>query len=57
MQELIVIVLFLGALFYIGKLLYSSFFQKNTGSACAKGCGSCSAIDVAKIEAEIKQKL
>ena len=48
-QEVIVCLLFVLALVYVGRLLYNSF--RPGKSACAKGCGSCSALDVDKLEA------
>jgi hypothetical protein len=54
MQELAVLFLFLVALVMIGHSFYKTFNQKK---GCAKGCGSCSAIDITKIEAEISKKL
>ena len=48
-QEVIVCLLFIMALAYVGRLLYSSF--RPGKSSCAKGCGSCSALDVDKLEA------
>lgn len=52
-QEVLVGIVFAGALFYVGRLIYKNFQSK---SACATGCGKCGAIDVKKIEAQIKQK-
>lgn len=54
MQELAVLALFLVAVAMIGRSFYKTFNQKE---GCAKGCGSCSAIDIAKIEKEITNKL
>jgi hypothetical protein len=45
-QLIIIIILFLGALYYIGKLVYSSLKAKN---GCASGCGKCG-VDFSKIE-------
>lgn len=53
LQQLLVGLLFTGALVYLGRLLYLSFKAKSGG--CASGCGKCGAIDVAKIEAEIRK--
>ncbi len=39
-QTIIIIILFLAALFYVGRLVYKSLF-KNDG--CSAGCGKCSA--------------
>jgi hypothetical protein len=51
-QQLILIALFLGALAYVGYLIYKSFQQK---SGCASGCGKCGVVDFAKIERELKR--
>lgn len=53
MQELIILVIFLAAAFYMGRMLYRSFAAK---SGCAKGCGSCGAIDFKKIQQELDNK-
>lgn len=45
MEELIIFSVFAIALFYLGNLVYRSFFGKNEGG-CAKGCGgACSNIN------------
>jgi hypothetical protein len=53
LQQIIVIVVFLAAIAYVGRLVYKSFHVKN---GCASGCGKCGAIDVASIEKQMKQK-
>ena len=53
-QELIILLVFLVAAFYIGRMLYLSFAAK---SGCAKGCGTaCSSIDFNKIQKELEKK-
>lgn len=52
-QEIILILIFAAALFYLGRLAYRSF-SKDSG--CAKGCGSCNAVDFKKIQEQIRQK-
>lgn len=52
-QELILIAIFAGALFYLGRLVYKSFASDKP---CPKGCGSCDAVDFKKIQEQIKQK-
>jgi len=52
LQQIIVGVIFLGALVYIGRMVYRSFQAK---SGCATACGKCSAIDFQKIETQIKK--
>ena len=53
-QEFFVWLAFSVALLYIGRLLYRSF-KPGTGG-CAKGCGSCGAIDFKKLEKEMEKK-
>ena len=52
-QEVIVGIIFAGAVFYVGQLVYKSVQSK---SACTTGCGKCGALDVKKLEAQIKEK-
>jgi hypothetical protein len=52
-QQLIIILLFSGAVFYIGRMLYRSIQAK---SACTTGCGKCGAVDFNKIEKQLKEK-
>jgi hypothetical protein len=51
-QGLIVAVIFIGAVFYLGRVIYNQLQAK---AACATGCGKCSAVDFKKIEAKIIQ--
>lgn len=53
LQEIILITIFLGALYYLGRLVYKSFASDKP---CPKGCGSCDAVDFKKIQEQIKQK-
>ncbi|MEK6477952.1 hypothetical protein WJR50_10470 [Catalinimonas sp. 4WD22] len=53
LQEIILIAIFLGALYYLGRLIYNSFASDKP---CPKGCGSCDAVDFKKIQEQIKQK-
>ncbi|HEX6890649.1 MAG TPA: hypothetical protein VF141_08150 [Chryseolinea sp.] len=52
-QEILVAIVFAGAVFYVAQLVYKSLQSK---SACASGCGKCGAVDFQKIEAQIKKK-
>jgi len=52
-QLVAIILLFAGATFFLGRMIYRSFQAK---TACASGCGKCGAVDFAKIEEQIKQK-
>jgi hypothetical protein len=47
MQIILVGLLFMAALFYIGRIIYRSVAPK--GNGCASGCGKCGA-DLSKIE-------
>lgn len=53
-QHLIILLVFIAAAFYMARLLYGMF--RSTSSGCPKGCGSCSTIDMKKIEADIKHR-
>jgi hypothetical protein len=53
-QYLIIVLLFVGAAFYVGRIFWRSFFAKSA-SGCAKGCGgACSAIDVDRLQRTIE---
>jgi hypothetical protein len=52
-QQIIIGILFIGAVFYIGRMIYKNFTAK---SGCASGCGKCGAIDFDKIEQQLKEK-
>lgn len=53
-QHIIIFLIFLAAATYVARLLYRTFSSNSSG--CAKGCGSCSTIDLKKIEADIKRR-
>ena len=53
LQQVLLGLIFLGAVVYIGSMVYKSF-QAKTG--CASGCGKCGAIDFAKIERQVQEK-
>lgn len=53
-QHIIIFLVFLAAAAYVIRLLYSMFTSSSSG--CPKGCGSCSSIDIKKIEADIKRR-
>ena len=55
MENLIIILIFVLAITYLGNLVYKNFNPKNK-SGCAKGCGSCGAIDFDKIALEMEAK-
>ncbi|GAB3824974.1 FeoB-associated Cys-rich membrane protein [Pontibacter rugosus] len=52
-QQLIILLIFLVAVAYMGRMLYRSFAAS---SGCAKGCGSCGSIDFNKIQKELEKK-
>jgi hypothetical protein len=52
-QEIVVGLIFIGALAYLGRILYNQFQAKST---CASGCNKCTAVDFNKIEAALKEK-
>jgi len=52
-QLIVILLLFVAAAFYLGRMIYRSFQAK---SACATGCGKCGAVDFDKIEAQIRQQ-
>lgn len=53
-QHIIIFLIFLAAAFYVARMLYQMFSSSSSG--CPKGCGSCSSIDMKKIEADIKRR-
>ncbi|MEQ9440203.1 MAG: FeoB-associated Cys-rich membrane protein [Cyclobacteriaceae bacterium] len=52
-QTIIIILLFVAALAYLARLIYTHF---NTKESCAKGCGSCSAVDIEKIKRQMQEQ-
>ncbi len=40
-QFILVIIIFVAAVFYVGRMIYRSISPKNKG--CASGCGKCAA--------------
>jgi hypothetical protein len=52
-QQLLLGLIFLGAVLYLGRIVYKSFQAK---SGCASGCGKCGAIDFSKMEQQIKER-
>ncbi len=53
-ETIIISTVFVLALFYLGKNTFLAFFSKSNGG-CAKGCGSCGAVDFDKIRVEIER--
>jgi hypothetical protein len=52
-QQIIIVILFLAAVVYLGRLVYKSFQAK---SGCATGCGKCGVVDFAKLEEQLRKK-
>jgi hypothetical protein len=49
MEQIIIFLVFGAALFYLVRLVYQQFWGKTAGQ-CAKGCGTCAATSLDKIE-------
>ncbi len=47
-ESIIILLIFSLAVFYIGKTFIMPFISKSN-AGCAKGCGSCGAVDFDKI--------
>jgi hypothetical protein len=52
-QEIIIGIVFLGALFYVGRMLYKNMSAK---TACNSGCAKCGVIDFIKMQQQIKER-
>ena len=55
MENSIIGLMFLSALIYLGNIVYKNFNPKNK-AGCAKGCGSCGAIDFYKIATQMESQ-
>jgi hypothetical protein len=51
-QELIILLIFLAAVGYIGRLVFKAF----RSTSCETGCGKCGAVDFGKLEKQLKEK-
>jgi hypothetical protein len=51
MQQVLVFLVFIGAVIYLGRVIYNHFTEK---ASCASNCGKCNAIDLKKIEEQFK---
>jgi hypothetical protein len=51
MQELIILILFATALYFVISKMYESFSLSKNG--CSKGCGSCGVMDFEKLSQKI----
>ncbi|MDX5346789.1 MAG: FeoB-associated Cys-rich membrane protein [Hymenobacteraceae bacterium] len=54
LQHLLIVLIFIAAAAYLLRMVYLSF-RPNKNAGCARGCGSCSAIDLSKISKEIER--
>jgi hypothetical protein len=54
-ETIIIFLIFLSAVFYLGRNTFNAFFSKSK-AGCAKGCGSCGAVDFEKIVAQIEKQ-
>ena len=54
-QHIIIFLIFIVAVAYVGRLFYRAFNSSST-AGCAKGCGSCGAIDFNKIARDLDHK-
>jgi hypothetical protein len=52
-QGILVGLIFLGAVAYLGYVIYQQLQSK---AACATGCGKCSVVDFKKIEVDLKAR-
>lgn len=51
-QQVVVILIFILAMVYLGRMLYRAF----TESDCTSGCGKCAVADFKKMQKQLKQK-
>ncbi|WP_242921811.1 hypothetical protein [Pontibacter liquoris] len=52
-QHIFILLLFLAALVYMGRLVYRSFSLKGN---CVSGCSGCATIDFNKIQKDLEKK-
>ncbi|HMV08282.1 MAG TPA: FeoB-associated Cys-rich membrane protein [Cyclobacteriaceae bacterium] len=52
LQQVIILLLFISALAYLGRMVYRMFQSKS----CVTGCGKCSAVDFNKIEKDLNAR-
>ena len=55
MENIVIVLIFISAIVYLGNLVYKNFNPKNK-AGCAKGCGSCGAVDFDKIALQIESQ-
>ena len=54
-QNLLIVLLFLAATFYVGRIFWRAFFTKSA-AGCAKGCGACGTLDVDRLQRTIEAR-
>ena len=54
-QNLLIVLLFLAASFYVGRIFWRPFFTKSA-AGCAKGCGACGTLDVDRLQRTIEAR-
>jgi hypothetical protein len=47
LQEILIALIFIAAVFYLGRLIYKNFRSE---TACSSGCGKCSVVDSLKVK-------
>ena len=52
-QQIFILLLFIAAVAYMGRLVYRSFTMKGN---CVSGCSGCATIDFNKIQKDLEKK-
>jgi hypothetical protein len=55
MESAVIFLVFLGSVYYLSQNTFKAFFAKSD-KGCAKGCGSCGAVDFEKIAKQIEMQ-
>ena len=53
-QEILIGLVFIGALWYVGRMVIKAF--RGSAAGCSTGCGKCGALDFTKLEKQLKEK-
>ena len=56
MENILIGLIFLSAIGYLGNMVFQNFNPKNK-AGCAKGCGSCGAVDFDRIAAKMESQM
>lgn len=51
-QQILILLIFIAAVAYLGRMIYKSFAE----GECASGCGKCAIADFKRIEKQLKKK-